>query len=81
MKTKASFIFKEISKLSYFIYLFHHQIIYDIKGAIDINKWSNPIINIGAITLITIISAKILFITVNSLFQWYYFKKLESFFI
>ena len=56
-------------------------IIYDIKGAIDINKWSNPIINIGAITLITIISAKILFITVNSLFQWYYFKKLESFFI
>lgn len=81
MKTKANIIFKEISNLSYFIYLFHHQIIYSTKGLIESNQWTNPIINIGIIILITLIAAKILSITVNSLFQWYYFKKLESLFL
>jgi peptidoglycan/LPS O-acetylase OafA/YrhL len=81
MTTKAGFIFKEISKLSYFIYLFHYRIIIDFKGLIIANNWSSPITNIVSIILVTIISAKILFIIVNSLFQWYYFKKLESLFL
>lgn len=80
METKVNIIFKEISKLSFCIYLFHHKIILEMKGIIDENKWSNSIINIGVIILITLMKAKILYITTNSLFQWYYFKKVEEYF-
>jgi peptidoglycan/LPS O-acetylase OafA/YrhL len=80
MKTKLNAIFKEISKLSFFMFLFHHRIIIDMKGLIDSNKLSNPITNIGAIILLTMISSKALYIIVNYLFKSDNFKKLEYIF-
>jgi peptidoglycan/LPS O-acetylase OafA/YrhL len=81
MKTKLNVIFIEISNLSYYIYLFHHQIIIDVLSINNPKEWHSQILLLGIVILLTIICSKILLIITNSIFTSSIFKKLDSIFI
>lgn len=81
MLTQFKIIFIEISKLSYNIFLIHHQIILDILDVYNGKEWYLHIILLSLSILLTIICSKILFILVNNVINSYNFKKIELMFI
>lgn len=81
MLTRFKMIFKEISILSYNIFLFQHRIILEILSVNNPTKWYLHLILLGITIILTILCAKILFLVVNNFFKSYYFKKFESKFI
>ena len=81
MKKKMKIILKEISNMSFSIYLFHHQIIIDILSLYNPTEWYYHLILLSIIILLTFICSKIHLIVVNSIFKNILIKKLDSFFI
>jgi len=81
MKTKFKYIIREISKLSFSIYLLHHRTIKNILGVNNPKEWYNSLIMLIFSILLTIIYAKILFIIINSIFHSNLFIKFENKFI
>lgn len=73
-------IFKQISNLSYSIYLFHHRIINDIQGINNPNEWYLHLLLLGAVIALTIIASSIHSMVVNSIMKSKIFKKLDTFF-
>ena len=62
-------IFKQISNLSYSIYLFHHRIINDIQGINNPNEWYLHLLLLGAVIALTIIASSIHLMVVNSIMK------------
>ena len=81
MLTRFKIIFKEISILSYNIFLFQHKIILEILSINNPTKWYLHLILLGVTIILTILCAKILFLVVNNILKSYYFRKIESKFI
>lgn len=81
MFTRIKFFIKEISILSYNIFLFHHKIILNILGVINPKEWYLHLILLGISIILTILCYKVLFLVVINILKSYYFKKIESNFI
>lgn len=81
MQTKLNIIFKEISILSYNIFLFHHYIILDILHIINPIEWYLHIILLTIVFVLTIIYSKINLMVFTSIIESKPFKKFESLFI
>ena len=81
MQTKMNKLFNEIDKLSYYIYLYHHQIIYDILSVNNPYQWYYHLIQISIVIILTIVCSKIHLMVLNSVFTSGIFKKIESIFI
>lgn len=75
MLSKFKYIFKEISTLSYNIFLIHSQIIPIILRCYNPIKWKQLIIFLSVTITLTMIYSKMLLITVNYSTQTKYFKK------
>lgn len=74
-------IVNKISKLSYSIYLFHHQIIIDILNVSNPTEWYIKIIFLSITILLTLISAEIHLLVVDCIINSSLFKKFELLFI
>ena len=80
MQTNLNKIFVEINKLSFSIYLFHHQIISDILSLHNPKQWYADLSILSITIILTIIISKIHLLVVNSFFQSYIIKKLDLLF-
>lgn len=69
MLTRFKMIFKEISILSYNIFLFQHRIILEILSVNNPTKWYLHLILLGVTIVLTILCAKIIFLVVNNIFK------------
>lgn len=78
---KIRMIINEISTLSYNIYLFHHHIIHDIQNLYNPEKWYLHLLLLTATLVLTIICAKIHFMTNKLIIQNIIFQKMDSFFL
>ena len=81
MNSKLRILFEEFSNLSYIIFLYHHQITFDILKINTSVEWYFHLLSVFAIILITYIISKIHMLVFNSLIKSSTFIKLESFFI
>ena len=81
MASKFNIIFFEISNISYIIYLYHHQIMFDILIINNSTKWYFHLLSIVSIIILTYIISKIHLIVLKSVFKSNIFQKLESLFI
>lgn len=81
MLSRFKIIFKQISILSYNIFLLHHTMIYNILEVYNPTEWYLHIALLGITILLTMICSKILLIIVNVIYQSNIFKKLESLFL
>ncbi len=81
MYNKFFKIFDEISNLSYIIFLYHHQIIFDILKINTSVEWYFHLLSVFIIIIITYIISKIHILVLNSIVKSRLFIKLESFFI
>lgn len=75
------YIINKISYLSYHIFLFHHQVIYNILSIYNPTEWYKHIILLFIIFLLIIIHSNIHLIIVNSIIKSSLFKILDSIFI
>ena len=74
-------IFKEISNISFGIYLFNHIIILEVLSLNNPNEWYLHLILLSLIITLTSICSKIHLMVVNSIINCHIFKKLESLFL
>lgn len=81
MNSRLKSFFNEISRLSYCIFLVHHQIIFNIFSINNPKNWYKIIITLGLIILLSIIYSKILLIIIESIYKSRAFIKIESYFI
>lgn len=81
MRTKYKFLFIEISKLSYNIFLFQRKIILDILGVWNPYEWYFHILLLLITVLLIIICAKVLYIVVKTIIDSKIFEKIESNFL
>jgi peptidoglycan/LPS O-acetylase OafA/YrhL len=80
MNSKLNKVLNEISNLSYIIFLYHHQITYDILNINTSLKWYFHILSVFIIFFITYIISKIHILVLNSVIKTCLFAKFESFF-
>ena len=71
----------KISNLSYSIYLFHHRIIFDIFNVNNPKEWYMKFVLLSLTILLTLVSAEIHLMVVNSIINSNLFKNFESLFI
>jgi len=81
MKTKLNIIFFKIANISFSIYLLHRQIIFAVLSCYNPKYWYIHIILFSVTILLTIICSNIHLMIVNSVFNSYIFKKIDSLFI
>jgi len=81
MNGRLKSFFDEISRLSYYIFLFHHITIYKVFSIYNPTIWYKIILTLVLIILLSIIYSKILQITIESIFKSRVFIKIESYFI
>ena len=74
-------IIKQISRLSYGIYLFHHCIILDILGLNNPIEWYLHLSLLGITIILTIVCSSIHFMVVNSVINSSLFNRLDKLFL
>lgn len=80
MNSKIKSIIFIISKHSFHVYLFHHQIIYDVTAVIKNGNLYAILISITLIILLSLMYSQILFLILNSIFKNNIFTKIELIF-
>ena len=81
MNSRLKSFFNEISRLSYYIFLFHHI---TIKKVFSVNNpiiWYKIIFTLGLIILLSIIYSKLLQAIIESIYKSKVFIKIESYFV
>lgn len=81
MNSKLQSFFNEISRLSYYIFLFHHITILNVFSLYNPKIWYKIIFTLGTIILLSIIYSKILQTTIESIYKSRSFIKIESYFV
>lgn len=81
MLRKISIIFIELSKLSYSIFLFQHQIISDILSLKNPMEWYLHLLLLSLTIILILICSKIHLMVVNSIIENFIFQNIESLFL
>ena len=81
MKSRLQTYFKEISRLSYCLFLFHHIIIMNVFSLNNPIIWYKIIFTLGVIIILSIIYSKILLIIIEFIYKSRAFIKIESYFV
>ena len=81
MNSRLKSFFNEISRLSYYIFLFHHITIMKVFSLNNPKQWHKIIFTLGLIILLSIIYSKALQTIIESIYKSRAFIKIESYFV
>lgn len=81
MRTRLRYIFTQLSKLSFCIYLLHHKILRIVQIIYNPEQWYLILATLSFVILLTILAAKILSVVVDYITESKAFKSLEEKFV